>query len=247
MNNVNVLIIEDIPEESNVLAKMLTDNNYNIAGIARTHNEALTLFYGNNIDIVIIDIFLAGHPDGIAFAESINIIPGAAKPFVFLTNSHDRKIFERAKLTHPFSFLMKPFNELEILYAIEMAVEKFYSQKNIFSVEHDTVVGHEYLYIKKKKSLKKVFIHDILYIEVEGKYCNVISENENFLILLSLSKVCELLQKDNFIRTHRNYLVNADKILEITPDDNYILLKGNHKVTLSDNYKKFINNYKVLK
>ena len=40
--------------------------------------------------------------------------------------------FERAKLTKPFSFLLKPFNELEILYAIEMAIEKFYEQNNVF-------------------------------------------------------------------------------------------------------------------
>jgi FixJ family two-component response regulator len=53
---------------------------------------------------------------------------------VFLTSSNDRQIFERAKLTRPFSFLMKPFNELEILYAIEMAVEKFHNQNDALAM-----------------------------------------------------------------------------------------------------------------
>ena len=75
----------------------------------------------------------------------------------FLTSSKDRQIFERAKLTKPFSFLLKPFNELEVLYAIEMAIEKFYEQTNVFvSEEQDTVIGNSHLFIKKKNALQKV-------------------------------------------------------------------------------------------
>lgn len=132
MDNINVLIIEDTPEQSDALVKVLEQNHYNIAGVATNFTDALKLFYANTVDVIIIDVFLDGKPDGITFAESINIIPNASKPFVFLTSSQDRQIFERAKLTKPFSFLMKPFNELEILYAIEMAVEKFYDQTNVF-------------------------------------------------------------------------------------------------------------------
>jgi DNA-binding LytR/AlgR family response regulator len=127
------------------------------------------------VDVVIIDIFLNGSPDGIAFAETINVVPNASKPFVFLTSSNDRQIFERAKLTH--CFLMKPFNELEILY-IEM-VEKFHNQNDaFFSDEQDTVISAEYMFIKKGKSLKKVLIEDIIYIEVEERYCNIITEKK---------------------------------------------------------------------
>lgn len=151
MDTINILIIEDTPEESNALSKVLLENNYNIVGVARTFKDALTLFYNEKIDIAIIDVFLDGKPDGIAFAETISIVPNTVKPFVFLTSSQDRQIFERAKLTKPFSFLMKPFNPLEILYAIEMAVEKFYAQSQVFqSEEQDTVVSNEYLFIKKK-------------------------------------------------------------------------------------------------
>ena len=43
---------------------------------------------------------------------------------------------------------MKPYNELEILYALEMAVEKFYEQPNVFSSEEqNTVVSKEFLFI----------------------------------------------------------------------------------------------------
>ncbi|MDQ6470382.1 response regulator transcription factor [Flavobacterium sp. LHD-80] len=247
MDNIHVLIIEDTPEQSDALIKVLLENNYTVVGVARNFTDALKLFYEHPVDIIIIDVFLDGKPDGITFAESINIIPNAAKPFVFLTSSKDRQIFERAKLTKPFSFLMKPFNELEILYAIEMAVEKFYAQTDVFlSDEQDTVISNDHLFIKKKNALKKVSINDILYIEVEERYCNIITEKEKFVILISLTKISELLDKNKFVKTHRNTIVNSDKIEEIILADNLIILKGNHKINLSDTYKDFIKKINIL-
>ena len=248
MDKVNVLIIEDNPVERDNLVNVLTQNHYNIIGVAASYNEALTIFYANTVDIVIIDIFLNGKPDGITFAETINIIPNASKPFVFLTSSKDRQIFERAKLTQPFSFLLKPFNELEILYAIEIALEKFYVQPNsFFSEKVNTVMSKDYLFIKKKNSLKKIAISEIIFIEVEERYCNVITESEKFVIQISLTKIIDLLDPSIFSRTHRNYIVNTDKIIEVLVLDNLIILKGNHKVVLSDKYKHFIHKFRILK
>jgi len=248
MDNINVLIIEDTVAESDALVKVLTENNYNIVGVAQTYQEALTMFYQNTIDIVVIDVFLDGKPDGITFAETINIVPNGVKPFVFLTSSKDRQIFERAKLTKPFSFLMKPFNELEILYALEMAVEKFYEQTNVFhSEDQNTVISNDTLFIKKNKSLKKVKIEDIVYIEVEDRYCNIITDVEKFVILISLTKIIQLLDAGKFCQTHRNYIVNLSKIQEIIVNDNLVILKGNHKVTLSDKYKDFVKNFRILR
>ncbi|MDQ5929316.1 MAG: two-component system, LytTR family, response regulator, partial [Bacteroidota bacterium] len=237
MNTINVLIIEDTPDESDALITVLKENNYNIAGIARTYTDALQLYYNTPIDIVVIDVFLNGSPDGITFAETINIIPNASKPFVFLTSSKDRQIFERAKLTQPFSFLMKPFNELEILYALEMAVEKFYAQPNVFINEDQaTVISKDYLFIKKRKTLNKIHVTDILYVEVEDRYCNIITADEKFMIQMSLSKIMEILDSQYFSRTHRNFLVNTNKIIQITPQDNLVLLEGGHSIILSDKY-----------
>ncbi|GAL66879.1 LytR/AlgR family response regulator transcription factor [Jejuia pallidilutea] len=248
MDKVNVLIIEDTPSESKVLIKTLEANNYDVVGVATTFKEAIQLFHNNAIDIAVVDIFLNGNPDGIAFAETINLTPKATRPFVFLTSSTDRAIFERAKLTQPFSYLLKPFNELEILYALEMAVEKFYEQPDVFLGEtEDTIISNDYLFIKKGKSLKKVYTKDIIYIEVEEKYCNVITETEKFVILISLTKILKLLDSAMFCRTHRNFIVNTEKIEEIIPADNLIILSGNHKATLSETYKDILKRVKTLR
>nr|WP_315255106.1 response regulator transcription factor [uncultured Flavobacterium sp.] len=248
MNKINLLIIEDTPSESDALIKVFEANNYNVVSVATNHKDALALFCSSKIDIVIVDIFLNGSPDGIAFAETINVLPNASKPLVFLTSSTDMHIFERAKLTKPFSYLMKPFNELEILFALELAVEKFYGQKDVFlSDEENTVISEEFLFIKKGKSLKKVHVLDIIYIEVEEKYCNIVTEKEKFLILISLTKILELLDENLFSRTHRNYIVNIQKITEIIPTDNLIVLIGGHKVTLSEKYKDILKKVRILR
>ena len=134
------------------------------------------------------------------------------------------------------------------MYAIEIAVEKFYNQANVFSNDElSTVISEEYLYIKKNNSLKKVLVSTILYIEVEERYCKVITEKESFLIQISLNKISELLNSKIFMQTSRNTIVNTLKINEIVLNDNLIILEGKHKVVLNDNYKDFIKNFNILK
>ncbi|WP_299136572.1 response regulator transcription factor [uncultured Tenacibaculum sp.] len=248
MNNINVFIIEDTPAESNRLVKFLEANSYSISGVAKSFREALILFHKVKVDIVIIDVFLNGSPDGIAFAEMIQANPETAKPFVFLTNSVDRQLFLRAKLTRPYSYLMKPFNELEILYAIEMAVSMFYTEDNTFlNEEEETIISENYVFIKKGKSLKKVHINDVIFIEVEEKYCSIVTAKEKFVISISLTKILKLLDNSLFCRTHRNFIVNIEKIEEIIPVDNLIILDKNHKVPLSEKYRGVIKKVRTLK
>lgn len=250
MNNIHVLIIEDTAAESDLLIALLKAHNYTVVAVARNLKDALEAYFNveNTIDIVIIDIFLNEQPDGIAFAETINAMPDKGKPFIFLTSSMSRETFQRAKLTHPYSYLIKPFNELEILFAIEQAIERFYQQDESLSNEDEnTIISKEYLFIKKGKSLKKVHTNEIIYVEVEEKYCNIITEKEKFVILISLVKVLELLDPLKFYRTHRNFIVNLQKIQEIMLADNLIILSGNHKITLSGKYKDIISKFRTLK
>jgi DNA-binding LytR/AlgR family response regulator len=58
-----------------------------------------------------------------------------------------------------------------------------------------------------------VLIEDIIYIEAE-EYCNIITEKKKFVIMMSLTKMLELLDSSRFSRTHRNYVVNSGKIEE---------------------------------
>lgn len=245
---INVLIVEDTPEQSDALVKVFEANQYHIVGVGRTHQEALNLFLANKVDVLIIDIFLGPNPDGILFAETINALPNASRPFVFLTSSTDRGIFDRAKLTKPFSFLLKPFNSLEVLYALEMAIEKFYDQEEVFDGdEEDTVVGTDYFFIKKKDVLKKVAISDIVHIEVEERYCSIFSHSEKFVVQISLAKIMDLLDPQRFMRTHRNFLVNVNCIEEIQTADNLLRMSNGNLVPVSEKYRDVLKNFRFIR
>ena len=248
MDKIAVLIVEDIPSQAEKLVKILEAHQYAVVGVAKSNQEALDLFFANKVDILIIDIYLDGAPDGISFAETLNKVPGASRPFVFLTSAKDRVIFDRAKLTKPFSFLLKPFNELELLYSLELALEKFYGQQNVFnSSDQYTVFSKEYLFIKKKEALKKVRIADITFIEVEERYCTVNTVLEKFTIHISLSKISELLDITMFGRTHRNYLVNLYMIEEIKVSINKIVLTNGEVIPMSENYREFMQQFRTLR
>ncbi|WP_299624102.1 response regulator transcription factor [uncultured Tenacibaculum sp.] len=249
MDNVNVFIVEDNPVESEALVDVLETHNYNVIGVAQNFKDAIATYLSRkDIDLVIIDIFLGEHPDGISFAETINSLKDTKRPFLFLTSSTDKELFERAKATMPFNYMVKPFNELELLFSIHLAMEKFYGQNDVFtSDDQDTIVSNDYLYIQKGKSLKKVLITEIIFIEVEGRYCNIITEKGKFVILISLTKVLQLLDPKLFSKASRNFVVNVSMIEEIFPNDNLIILSGGYKVTLSDKYKDIIKKNIVLR
>ncbi|QMU66647.1 MAG: hypothetical protein GKR88_05255 [Flavobacteriaceae bacterium] len=70
-------------------------------------------------------------------------------------------------------------------------------------------------------------------------------ENKYFLIHISLHKLIAFLSSFNFVRTHRNFLVNVDKIY---PNDNLIILNNKKNILISRRYKSaFYNTYKVFK
>ncbi|CAL2092186.1 Response regulator transcription factor [Tenacibaculum sp. 190524A05c] len=248
MEKLNILIIEDDLELANDLSQILQDYDYNVVAVANNFKTALSKYYELNVDLVIIDIFLGENPEGITFAETISTVPNSIKPFLFLTSSKDHQIFERAKLTNPFRYLLKPFNELELLYAIEMAIEKFYGQLNVFaSKTENTVIAKEYLFIKKRNTLKKVNFNNIIYIEVDNRYCNIITEIENFFIQISLSKIHEYLTQNFFKQVHRKYIVNTDMIEEISLSKNSLLLKNDHLISFSESYRDTIKSFSILK
>lgn len=247
MKKIHVLLVEDKKVESDALIRALEANGYSVFGVARTHAEALQLVKAPEIDVLIIDVFLGEHPDGMAFAETVHATPELSKPFVFLTSSKDRTIFERAKLTKPYAFLLKPFNELEVMYALEMAIEKYFDQKDGFDDSSSgTVLGEDHLFIKKNGVLKKVYTESILYIEVEERYCNLITATEKFVVHISLSRIEVLLQNKGFFRTHRNFLVNKSAIIQIILSEDSVVLEGNIVVPLSDNYKSLTKTIHIL-
>ncbi len=240
MNKAKVQLIQGELHEAKVLKNLLEKYNYKVIPIANTIENALDLFYYQDPDIIVIDVFLQGLPNGIAFAENINKNSLSKKPIIFLTDSEDRRIFNAAKLTLPFSYLLKPFNTIELYYNIELALERFKNDIPVFSSGQCSYITDEYFFIRKKDSLVKVPLNSINYIEVSGRYLSIHSSNGNFLVKLPLKQILNKLPKKQFMRINRNVIVNLDKVLSINLLDNQVILDNEKRIAISSRNKEIV-------
>lgn len=253
MNPINILLIEDNVEQSNAIVNLLEENQFNVVGVARTYEEAIILFTSKNIDFIIIDIFLEGQPKGIDFADVITSHFKTSIPFMFLTSSIAREIFERAKLTKPFRYMVKPFNELDLIYTIETAVEEARQEKNTeqeknLTVTKEAIISKNYILFQKKNALIKVHMDEIIYIEADNKYSFVHTEKEKFLCQISIIKISEILNPNVFHKVHRKYIINIHKLKQIVPSENIIIMEGDRRVNLSKRLKDaFIEKFHLFK
>ncbi len=247
MNNLRLLLLEDLEEEATEIIDFLEDNNYEVIHV-KNAVEAEKEIKNRFFDIILLDIMIDGKPEGISLAHRLNK-QNIEIPFLFLTSMQSKLVFDEAKLTKPYTYLLKPFNKLELLYSLELALEKFHEQSSSISLsDKNAIISPSFLFVKKKRSIMKVDTASIIYVEVKEKYCRLVCDDGDYLIKLSLTKVKELLGDTAFTQTHRNYLVNTQKIKEIYFEDNLLILQNNHKISFSERFKnQFIKNNTIFR
>ncbi len=122
MNKASILIVEDEAIVAADLAGMLGRLGYEVIGTTGLGEEAISIARDQRPDLVLLDIRLAGAMDGV---EAAGIIHREFDlPVIFLTAHSDTTTLERAKLSEPFGYLLKPFEELGLETHIEMALYK---------------------------------------------------------------------------------------------------------------------------
>lgn len=117
-----ILIVEDEAIVARDIAQQLQTLGYETAGIAANAQEAVRLAEQHRPELVLMDIQLGGPVDGISAAEDIRL--RFQLPVVFLTAYSADEILQRAKLTEPFGYILKPFSERELSTTIAMALYK---------------------------------------------------------------------------------------------------------------------------
>lgn len=118
----SVFIGEDELIEAEDIRQTLEKLGYTVTGIARSGESVLQSLNTTRPDIVLMDIHLAGRMDGIDTADRIRILHKI--PVIFLTAHADETTLERAKITEPYGYILKPFDERELHTAIEMGLYK---------------------------------------------------------------------------------------------------------------------------
>ncbi|MBM3302754.1 MAG: response regulator, partial [Deltaproteobacteria bacterium] len=117
-----IVIVEDDRVTARDLQESLETCGYAVIGVVSDGKEAIDLATAKQPDLVLMDILLEGDLDGIEVAGELR--HRLDVPIVYLTAYSREELIERAKLTEPFAFLLKPFRKEHLRATIEMALRQ---------------------------------------------------------------------------------------------------------------------------
>ena len=128
-----ILIVEDEKIIAKDLELRLIQMNYDVVASVSSGKEALATLKTHEVDLILMDIMIDGDIDGIETAEVIH--QQMDIPIIYLTAYADEKTFERAKLSDPFGYLLKPFQERDLDLTIRTVLQKFSFEKQVKTSE----------------------------------------------------------------------------------------------------------------
>jgi len=192
--------------------------------------EAMEILANQHIDLIFIDINMP-EMSGMDFIKSLE-----TQPIVIFTTAYSEYAIESYKVD-ALDYLLKPITYSDFLRASNKA-QKFYIQTN--SKEHSE--PENYIFIKSENKLLKINFDDVEYIESMSEYVRIHLINEKpIMCLMSLKNLEQSLPEDIFMRVHRSYIVNLQKVTTI--ERNRIIYKNNVSIPVSEQYKQNFKNY----
>jgi DNA-binding LytR/AlgR family response regulator len=227
MEKIKVLIVEDKLLIAEDVAARLEKHSMEVVAICSSGEEAIEKAKNKNPDLILMDIELAGAMDGISAAQSI--LQHQSIPVIYLSDYTDNKTLERAKKTQPANYLTKPFNEADLIRAIDLA---FNNARNI-PITGSRLSRPVFLRTESQVYIK-LDLQEILYLEADRSYCKVITETRTFTLSTSMNNVYEQLNHEDFIKVHRSYIVNVNRITSL--DGNSVKIRET-EIQMSREYR----------
>lgn len=121
-SKVKILIVEDESIVAMDVKNRLTRLGYEVCGLAASGEEAIRKAIETRPGLILMDIRLKGEMDGVITAEQIR--HWFDVPIIYLTAYSDETTIQRAKVTEPFGYLLKPLDERELHITVEMTLYK---------------------------------------------------------------------------------------------------------------------------
>lgn len=236
----NILIVEDESIVRKDIERSLTKLGYNVVAQADNGEKAIELALEHKPEIALMDIMLKGDMTGIEAAgkikDAINI------PVIFLTAYADEATLNKAKITEPHGYILKPFKEIDLHTTIEMALHKHKKEQEL-RVENELLrslqsfkADADYLFVKHQSRLVKLNASDIYFVEALKDYVQVVTKDQKYTIHATMKDVEKKMASKTFQRVHRSFIVNLDKIEAIIGGD--LLIQDIHKeIPVGGNYR----------
>lgn len=140
MSKARILVVEDEGLTGVYIEKTLNDLGYTVTSVEFSGEEAIEKAALDRPDLVLMDIKLQGEIDGIQAAEEIRNLYDI--PVIYLTAHSDEVSLQRAKVTEPFGYVIKPFESRELHSVIEMGLYKHEMENKLKQLAHyDNLTG----------------------------------------------------------------------------------------------------------
>jgi DNA-binding LytR/AlgR family response regulator len=231
MEPVKILIVEDNPLEAEEMRFFAQQVGYHVTEICTTGESALKSIKKNFPDIVLLDIHLPGELDGVDIAGIIK--KSWHLPVVFLTANPEVETMTRMKEILGDFFLPKPFNNLQLITAIDYSLIK--TGISAGDPAHPAIQLNQYFFFYNGKGYEKICIPDILYIKSDRNRSIIhLKDKDAFTANLHL-KIIERLQHPYLVRVHRSVIVNKMEVNAIL-ENTYLLLSNGKRIVFSPNY-----------
>lgn len=216
-----ILIVEDDLKIQNLLIKSINeiDNNIQIK-TSISSEKALKIAKNYSIDIFILDIQLIDYK-GTQLAKQIReLYKYKYTPIIFATVLANEELSAYREIKC-YSFLIKPFTKAEIKNALKEAID--YNDSIEYKIKN--------IRIEQKSQIFEYDINDIIYIESfrKRKEIYVLTVDKeviaNTISGYSIKALLELIDDEDFIQSHRSYIINKRYIKTIAKDKNHVKLK----------------------
>lgn len=215
------VIIDDEPLAASLLESYVLKTPFlELKGKYNSAVNAMQMLHDEPVDLLFLDIQMP-ELSGLEFSK---LIPADTK--IIFTTAFDQYAVDSYRV-NALDYLLKPISYPDFLTAVQKAKEWFEK------VEHPI----ERIFVKTEYKLVQIELNDILYIEGLKDYVKIYLENDThpILSLISMKSVEDMLPSDRFIRVHRSFIVQPEKIKVI--ERNRIVF-GKEYIPISDNYKQ---------
>lgn len=214
----NCIIIDDEATARTIIAQLCSQvPSLNVVEEFPNAIQAIKYLNQNDIDLIFLDIHM---PDftGFDFIQTLK-----NPPKIILTTSDPQFAIEAFEYDCIVDYLVKPIALPRFKKAIQKA-ENTVSKtvESINSESEETTSGND-LYVNIDRRLIKIDIPSIYLVEAKGDYIHVKTETQNYTVHSTLKKIEEKLPDSLFLKIHRSYIINVQKIIDI--EDNSVLIK----------------------
>jgi len=241
MPKVTVLVVEDESIVSKDIQHSLKKLGYDVVGSAPSGEKAVELALELKPSVILMDIMLKGEMNGIE--ASAEIKKALNIPIIFLTAYADENTLEKAKITEPYAYIIKPFKEIDLHTSIEMALYKHGKEMEVLK-ERDMLYSivenkdsNEFIFVKSNSRLVKLNTADIYFVEALKDYVVINTQGSRFTIHSTMKDIERKLPDPQFLRVHRSFIVRLDKIATIE-QPNIILENDKKVIPIGGSYKE---------